>query len=51
MDRKKILLPLLVSSAMIGMWACGEGEIIYADDNDENGKIEDRPEIKECLKR
>ena len=49
MDRKKILLPLLVSSAMIGMWACGEGEIIYADDNDEMVRSKTDPKSKNAL--
>ena len=31
---KKILLPLFFSSAVMLMWACGEGDISYADDQD-----------------
>lgn len=37
MDRKRFL-PLLVSSAMLCLWACGEGEISRAEDADEMAK-------------
>ena len=34
MDRKKLSL-LLLSSAMLGMWGCGEGDVFEATDDDE----------------
>ncbi|WP_295053820.1 hypothetical protein [uncultured Fibrobacter sp.] len=34
MDRKK-LIPLFLSSAMLLLWACAEGDIMKADDSDE----------------
>lgn len=47
MDRKKFL-PLLLSSAMVLFWACGEGEIAKATDNDELAmkKIEEIDELE-----
>ena len=33
--KKMFLLPLIFSSAMMLFWACGEGEVLYADDQDE----------------
>ena len=35
MDRKKKLIPLLLSSAMFLIWACGEGSINEVTDTDE----------------
>ncbi len=33
--KRKFLMPLIFSSAIMLMWACGEGDIAYADDQDE----------------
>ena len=33
--KRKFLMPLIFSSAMMLIWACGEGEVLYADDQDE----------------
>lgn len=33
--KRKFLMPLIFSSAMMFMWACGEGDVFYADDQDE----------------
>lgn len=42
--KRKFLMPLIFSSAMMLMWACGEGDIAYADDQDEmiKSKMEER---------
>ncbi len=33
--KRTFLMPLIFSSAMMFMWACGEGDVLYADDQDE----------------
>lgn len=49
MDRKKKLIPLILSSAMVFMWACGEGEIFYADNDDEMMKAKSDPNSKTVI--
>lgn len=49
MDRKKKLIPLVLSSAMVILWACGEGEIIYADNDDEMMKAKCDPNSKTAI--
>ena len=38
MDRKKKFIPLILTSAMFVMWACGEGDIVNVNDDDERVK-------------
>ena len=42
--KRKFLFPLIFSSAMMLIWACGEGDIAYADDQDEmiKSKMDER---------